>query len=252
MSYYEPYRDVTGKAAVLDSADCVADPHFHKAIEYIFVLEGNAKIATCNFNKEFSAGEIAFIPSYHAHSLYPIGHCRTRTIMLPSTYYERAKNNNDLVFFALDDKEFNKKLFAISDEIKSAIDSDSDLVIRGYIDVLLGLTIERYPPLKPNEKQVTLITEIIKYLDDNFTEQLTLDSVAAKFGFSKYYFSKLFHRFFACNFTVYLNRLRVRFIENHLAENANVTEVILSSGFNQTSTYYQFLKREKIHPREFD
>lgn len=244
MSYYEPYRDVTGKAAVLDSVDCVAVPHFHRAIEYIFVLEGKAKITTCNFEKEFSAGEIAFIASYHAHSLYPIGHCRTRTIMLPSSYYERAKQRSDLVFFALDDEEFNKKLFAISDEIKSASKSSDDLIFLGYIDVLLGLTIERYPPLNPNEKHVTLITEIIKYLDDNFTEQLTLDSVAAKFGFSKYYFSRLFHRFFACNFTVYLNRLRVRFIENHLTDNVNLTEVILSAGFNQTSTYYQFLKRE--------
>lgn len=246
MSYYEPYRDVSGKAAVFDMINCHALPHFHRAIEYIFILEGSARITDCEFDREFSEGEVAFIPSYHAHTLTPINYCKTRTIMLPAQYYERAKRENDLVFFALNDKTFNKKLFAVSEEIKTAENQNDELLFRGYIEVLLGLTVKRYPPLNPDENQVALISDVIKYLDEHFTEQLTLENVASHFGFSKYYFSRLFHRFFACNFTVYLNRLRVRFIREHLNEYDGFTDIIFAAGFNQTSTYYQFIKRDNL------
>lgn len=246
MSYYEPVLDVSGKAEAFDSENCYALPHFHRAIEYIFVLEGKARVSDCEFTRDFSAGEIAFIPSYHAHSLTPIDHSVTRTVILPAAFAKRAERSGNLVFFALDDKIFNKKLFDVSEKIINADVLNNELVLGGYADVLLGLTIERYPPLNPNEKHVALIGEIIKYLDESFTEPLALESVAARFGFSKYHFSRLFHKFFACNFNVYLNRLRARYVKEHSNEYANFTDLIFAAGFNQTSTYYQFVKRDGL------
>lgn len=246
VSYYEPILDVSGKAKAFDAENCFALQHFHRAIEYIFILEGKARIFDCEFIRDFSAGEIAFIPSYHAHSLTPIEHSVTRTLILPAALTKRAERVGSLVFFALDDKAFNKKLFNVSEKFVSAEALNNELVLGGYADVLLGLTIERYPPLSPNEKHVALIGEIIKYLDERFTEPLTLESVAERFGFSKYYFSRLFHKFFACNFNVYLNRLRVRYVKEHSDEYANFTDSIFAAGFNQTSTFYQFVKRDDL------
>ena len=86
-------------------------------------------------------------------------------------------------------------------------------------------------------------TEVCNYINDHCTEDLTLDSVAAVSGFSKYHFSRLFKQFTNVSFYRYLNQKRIENAERLLASpEMSVTSVSLSSGFSSLSSFIRMFK----------
>ncbi len=91
------------------------------------------------------------------------------------------------------------------------------------------------------------------YINKNFSENLTLDDVAEKAGFSKFHFTRLFKQFTNMTFHNYLNQRRIMKAETLLMDtNLSILEVALNSGFNSTSTFNRIFKNAKnCSPNEF-
>lgn len=100
----------------------------------------------------------------------------------------------------------------------------------------------RMYPLKEAENQSSdkLIIDLLRYLDKHFTENISVESVAERFGYSKNYLSTLFNKYTGMRFSDYLNRLRIRETVKRM-ENSSVgiTSVALDCGFNSLNTYYR-------------
>lgn len=249
-AFYEPLRDVENRVAVIRLNSMTTPPHFHRTVELVFVEEGESEVCVSDEKRTFTSGEIAFVPVYRTHSLTPIRFGKSTTLMIPEAYFAEAAKEGKLAFFALDDVAFNKELFAILQEITKAVSADNELLLRGYINVLLGKIFMRYEPFFKEEKEIRLIARIIAYLDEKFCEKLTIESVAAHFGYTKYHFSRLFHRFFQCSFPTYVNRLRVRYIRERSGGAHSTAAVVLDAGFGSLASYYQFVAKEKDAPSE--
>lgn len=244
MSYYEPMRDVQDKCVVLTMQNVKANPHFHRCIEMLFIEEGSVTVTLGSLSRVFKKGEIAFIRLYSVHSADG-QNSLSDTLMLPERYFSDASSACNLSFFALDDVEFNKKLFSIKQEIKDNYLSCPFFMLKGLTNTLLGYIAQRYTPIENCMKEIKLIESILQYIDKNFACELSLDKTADYFGFSKYHFSKLFHKYFNCNFIVYVNRVRARYVSANMQKGKSMTELILEAGFGNVSTYYQFVKREQ-------
>ena len=94
-----------------------------------------------------------------------------------------------------------------------------------------------------NCKQL-LQSEILQFIADNFLHDLTIETVAAKFGYSKYYFSKIFFRSFKTTFNDYIKILKVqRAIKLLQTERISVLEAATRAGFNSEATFYRFIKK---------
>ena len=245
ITYYEPKRDVLDKLAVLEIENVKAEPHFHRCIELLFIKEGEAEICSSKQKRVFRKGEIAFIRLYSVHSVYAESSF-SDTLLIPERYFADASAVCDLGFFALDDVIYNEKLFGIENEIKKRLDCGAEFMLEGLVSVLLGYVTERYRPCEVYPAETNLMSNIIEWLDHNYTQTITLQFVAKNFGFGKYHFSRLFNKLFGCNFTVYVNRLRARYVRENAGKGKSVTALIYEAGFGCTSAYYQFLKREKI------
>jgi len=99
---------------------------------------------------------------------------------------------------------------------------------------------------KKNE-HVRKLLSVCRYVNDHFTECLTLEGVADQFNFSKYHFSRLFKDFTHATFHQYLNNLRVTHAETLLANcELSVLDVALMSGFNSISTFNRVFKDQKL------
>ena len=71
-------------------------------------------------------------------------------------------------------------------------------------------------------------------------EPLTLDNLAHHLGVSKYQISRFFSQKIGCNFSTYLNALRVQHAEKLLtATDFPVTEICYLAGFESLSTFYR-------------
>ena len=85
--------------------------------------------------------------------------------------------------------------------------------------------------------------DVCSYIEEHCTENLTLESIADRAGFSKYHFSRLFKQFTSISFYKYLNQKRIETAEKLLVNPAlSVTEVSLSSGFSSMSSFIRMFK----------
>jgi len=94
---------------------------------------------------------------------------------------------------------------------------------------------------------------ICDYINQNCTENLSLDEIADMAGFSKFHFSRLFKEFTNVSFYKYLNVRRIACAERLLIDpNMNITEVAFRSGFNNISAFIRMFRIVKnCTPTEF-
>jgi AraC-like DNA-binding protein len=91
------------------------------------------------------------------------------------------------------------------------------------------------------------------YINEHYNEDLTLDDVANRSGFSKYHFSRLFKQFTNVSFYKYLNKKRIENAEKLLMDKElTITEVALRCGFSSLSAFIRMFKIVKdCTPTEF-
>jgi two-component system response regulator YesN len=84
-------------------------------------------------------------------------------------------------------------------------------------------------------------------------EELDLDTIAAKFNLSCYYFSRTFKEVVGCNFSDYINIVRIKKAKEMLKDNSkSIKEVCFSVGYNDPNYFSKvFKKYEGQSPTEF-
>lgn len=103
------------------------------------------------------------------------------------------------------------------------------------------------------QANLSAIYNTCEYIRAHSREKITLESLAARAGFSKFYFSRLFKEISGMSFVDYLNSCRISDVEKLLADpEASVTDVALQAGFNSISTFNRVFKKVKdCTPQEF-
>lgn len=103
------------------------------------------------------------------------------------------------------------------------------------------------------EKYKTLMADAIRYIDENFHENLTLSGVCKHFAISKTYFCHLFKLITGKTFTEYLTDLRIRAAMAMLEDQSlSITEISEKLGFSNTSYFSKIFKRHTgCLPKEY-
>lgn len=124
----------------------------------------------------------------------------------------------------------------------------------GVTEVFLALSAGLDASLLHTPSPSPTLVRITRYLEENYTSQLTLTGVSEHFGFSKQYIMRLFRRRLGVTFTDYLNRLRLekaRYLLTH-HHSLSVGQVAYAVGFS--SIYYfdrVFKNTYRLTPREY-
>lgn len=241
--YYEPIRDIDDRVTAYSYNNCTATLHYHETIEIIFIFNGNLLITSGQKQYNATCGDVMFIPSFFPHSVTCSQDSFSTTVMIPKKYFEKINFGNK-IFALLSDKEKNKQLFDLRSTLCLSVNTQSENEILGYVIVLLAAIERLYPATAiENKDKNLLIIEIIRYINDNFRDNITLDIISEHFGYSKYYFSRFFNKHFNCNLNTYLGGIRLKTAENLILKGINVTDAVITSGINSLSTYYR-LKRQ--------
>lgn len=102
-------------------------------------------------------------------------------------------------------------------------------------------------------KNIDIIYKAVAYLRKNYMKKITLEEVAREVNLSPSYFSKIFKEEMKCNFSTYLNMLRVENSKKYLLNNdIPLVEVAGLVGFQDQSYFSKVFKKiENISPGEF-
>ncbi len=241
---YEAILDVQQKISSRQYENPCAYLHFHRSIELHYVVRGKILARTAEEEHIVHAGEIMFIPSYYPHSVQSLEESVVEVFIVSHNYFEDfEKQNVNLTYSLLKNTRINQKIYEYMLLAKQELDEQPSFLIRGYIAVIFGLIVKYYESEKAaaGSARNNIVEQIISYIEEHYREDITLDSLAKRYNFNKYYFSKLFNKMFGCTLRYYINNVRVNHIltdESH----KSVTERILDAGFKDISTFYKYKK----------
>lgn len=99
-----------------------------------------------------------------------------------------------------------------------------------------------------NEK----VNQVVQYINENLTEDFSLDELASRFYTSKYYLSRQFKQFTGLSIYQYIMKKRLIISRNMLRSGCSVMEACMRCGFNDYSNYLKAFKREfQMNPSSY-
>ena len=96
------------------------------------------------------------------------------------------------------------------------------------------------------------IEKVIKYIDENFKEQPTVDTLAKYIGMSKYHFIRVFKEYVGVTPIQFLQSITLNYAKEHLKESKSILDSSLDIGLSSSSRLHDlFVKIIGVTPKEY-
>ena len=98
-----------------------------------------------------------------------------------------------------------------------------------------------------------VLQNICEYINCNYASNITLDEIAERSGFNKYYINRQFKTFTGETIYKYLSRIRIKNADLQLVgDKTSITEIACNTGFYTTSSFIRmFRKFHNCTPSEY-
>ena len=264
MGYYEPSTDQVQAFTIWYDNKLGLDKHFHRSFEFIYLLSGKLEITY--YEKVFTLvpNQIFCADSFSPHSLTdPDGNSTAIVTIIPSFFINDLHTMFEKQFFepVLRNVNYNKhsvlpilEFFCLNKDKKN-VDRITNpyknhLVGKGIANVIIGQLLQyKLVDKKKHNKNITTLISILQYIEIHYKEDITLDKLAAKFNYNKYYISKIFNKNIGQNLRTYINTLRFQSLQTEIAalrDNSPALESIIGDfGFTSSTTFYRTQKKNK-------
>lgn len=228
-----------------------------------FLVEAGSGTLEYNGRKyELKTGDIAFIDCLksYAHEssqddLWTLRWCHFNGIGMADVYKKYCERGGQPVLQSKQTekyKELMKRLYAIAE----GQDYVRDMKINAALSQILILLMEdAWNPetVKTSAKKRLELKNIKQYLDDHYTEKITLDQLSAEFFINKHYLTKIFHDTYGMTIISYLNQKRITQAK-HLLRFSDMSMEEIAAKIGMTDANYfsrTFNKVEGVRPSEF-
>lgn len=246
--------------------------HWHTALEIIMPIEGMYTVQILSDTYVLEPGDIFIIPAGTVHSLQapPTG---SRFIFnfelnllsqLPGYHYVQTLLSQPLrITYDMDPNYYRAEAWLMLSLAEhywgNSITKEMNIYACllsffakigeyniGTIPASTGFTAK-------NSSVVNQLSIVLDYIDNHYSENVTLEQAAQLAGFSKFYFTRLFKEYTNHTFYEYLTEKRIRAAEQMLLiPKFPVTEVSIQAGFSSLSSFNRTFKRNKgCSPTEY-
>lgn len=264
---YEIFRDSQAVPAFWYSPNNNCVPHFHSALELVYVHSG-AMEATLNGKfYNIQSGELLLVPSYTVHRYVTPVNSDTIVMIIPVSYIPAFQK-------ILDGKTFSHshitnhpmiqevarcmqcccELHYMQCRSQQQENTPDSMAIRGYIHVILALLTANIPLEDMHSRDDNaLVRNVLSYLHSNYNQSLSLNSIAEEFGYSASRFSHIFNKHVGCSISEYINTLRCKQVAGMLLDGEeSITQAAMSAGFNSMRTFYRaFMQVFGVSPSKY-
>lgn len=227
--------------------------HVHSKGQLSYVEGGLAYLEILNKYYVIPARHYFWIPKGMRHVL-KIGHSGT---IFRSIFFYTHDDDKD-PFYS------NVGIYAINDLLMQMIKYSETwdgnvlpgdkrfLFLKVIKDILPDISSSKVPislPFTENER----MQPILKFINKNLAEELTLESIGNKFGYSERTLSRLFQTTLSISFLQYLKLVRmVKAVELMLQTDKSLSEIAYSVGYQSISSFSStFYKLTNHRPSDF-
>lgn len=217
--------------------------HFHDSIEIVFVLNGSYGVHVNTEECVLKKGEIAFIDSLTPHFYFASGEADIYAVVIGRQLLLNADGDEVFPSFLKESDGF-EKIIKVIDSFGKYTKANEQIKI-GFVNLLIGLMKNFYPTQKRSASKVTqTFIDVLKYINSNFKNEITLKGLSEKFGYDSNYFSFLFNKFTDMHLKEYINRRRIREVERikTLEPKRSLTSIAFECGFASEKTFFRAYK----------
>lgn len=258
-AYFELIRELDSKMEVFRAVNNVCQPHFHSNIELVYVTEGSINININGQTRKLTKGGMSVANSYDIHSYYSTESSDTYVIIIPvsyvNSYMAMIRTKVFSTPFIGDCENTHKIKLLVEQVIKLNLESSgSELIAKGCAYQILGLLCDCVKLIdKPVINSTDLARKILVYLQQNYLNPLTIETLAKHLGYNKDYLSRFFNSYLGCGFSSYINGLRSRHAAQLMSEGQiDLTEIAFTSGFENYRTFNRaFQQSYGMTPSEY-
>lgn len=252
---YESFSDDADYFRCSEMKNVFTEMHFHSSWEFIFVAEGRLCALLDGVEYRAEAGDILFIPGFVLHYVPRTEKNRCVSVVFSQNFRKifDEEYGKGFDFLLKNQGEKTAEVFRFVEACLKKFPTFNLCEKHGFANMFLGMLAEIYP-LKAFEKNSSerFIVNVLRYIDENFTHNITVERVAERFGYSKNYLSFLFNKYTGMGFCDYLSRVRITRAMNRLSkekDECSVTAIAMECGFNSMNTFYR--AKQKFVTRDF-
>ncbi|MBQ7912781.1 MAG: AraC family transcriptional regulator [Clostridia bacterium] len=250
MSFYEQQADSKKYFYFRRGKQIPTTSHFHSALEFLFVENGEQEVVVGGEKRVLETGDACFVNSFCVHSYPYVKNASTVVIVGDKRYFDPAFSSflgkKPPTYFRFENMQLLQTLHDLCEQNHPS-DGGRYATIEGAMGILLGAIAQNTPFIDPiDDKQDALVFDVLHYAETHLQDDLSLRTVAKKFGYSYEHLSRLLRKYLHENWTTHVNRLRVIKTQSIL-ENDPKTAVFpaaLSCGFESANTFYRAYKKE--------
>jgi AraC-like DNA-binding protein/mannose-6-phosphate isomerase-like protein (cupin superfamily) len=243
--------------------------HTHDFIELVYVLSGSGTHAVSGNHSNIERGDLFFLNIGQSHTFYSKEEIKLVNILLQPQFIsnELLHSENALEILGLSlFEEFNgtvDRLFShisfcgkemlemegiLEDMMKEHAGKEMGyrIALKGYMEVLLTKIFRRMKTMHSEGilQQINKISpEILKYIENNCFENITLKELARKSFYNPSYFSTVFKAVYGKTLTEFIHEKRIQEAVRLLQiSEESVEEICIRIGYQDKKRFYLIFK----------
>ena len=225
-------------------------PHFHNSVEIVAVERGELEIFAGGETRRVCEGEVVYIDKLVPHDVRggeSSDGLRAFVLVIAPTYFTAIKELECGTFDTfLQKSDASYELFELLEWGFSRFLRMSEEMKTGFATMLLGFLVKSYAMRERiGEGRTKLLFGVLEYIDSNYSQRITLEGLALRFGYEKTYLSKIINSSLGMNLREYLNRYRITKVDEKMIKEtgSSLLAVAYSCGFESPNTFYRAYKK---------
>lgn len=227
--------------------------HWHDTMELVYVRSGSIKI-TCGTRRETAyMGDLVLIRPGEAHYILAGSEIADYYCIsaAPEFFHEAGLHLEYTHLPLLVSTEADKRPGSLAQELIEEIENR----MPGYGAMARTLMVQLIVCLmrdsnassdiiQRDNRKIRMIKEALNYIEENYTNEITVDAICSHIGFSKYYFCRTFKEITGKTAVEHLNMVRCQKAHDLIAlEKYNVKQAAELSGFHNQQYFCKVYKK---------
>ncbi len=255
LSDYENYSDAKDyllfvKRRITENGTWRKIPHMHNGIEFAVCTKGCFYVEINEKQYEMREGSVAFVNRFERHRYLYMTGAECFIVVISTSLFNSINELKRRLFPTWSPAPDRvQELIAFLEFSITLPERESLLFKHGFVNMLTALLVQCCPAeIRPQgANMMDTMGEIVQYISNHFREDISIHSLAERFGYSPNYLSTAFNQYMGGSFRDYLNLCRIAEYSKLIEEQPGlgVGRAAALCGFQTPATFYTALKKAK-------
>ena len=255
ISFESDQYNIAHNITQIRSGSCLI--HSHTTYEILYMLEGDAIFSIGGTEYKLEPHTMLFIPPNVFHGIHVLTdkpYDRYTVHFDPSILSHEhralllsnlpAKSDSSCCIRGMQDSGVLEMLRQF-DDLSVSPESLHKPLIPIFLQSLIARILITMPALLPTHSpsSSSLKNDLLEYINDHFTEPITLDTLSARFFASKSQLNQTFRRMTGTTIIDYIIRKRISYAQQLLLNGVSAQQASAASGFGDYTSFYRAYKK---------